>query len=153
MKQFLILATALLLPCLAIAKDKQKILNIEKDSEKTAYHITVTASYSAPKAPNVRVNVDFSYIDQDNNLYFGSVLSNSYHYTTRGSEKWATFKFAADFAELPKGKITGYYVELLDANSGKVVDSEGWKVSKTKHDEWKQLHAKTKPLKVKQAQY
>ena len=152
MKQFLTLATALLLPFLAIAKDKQKILDVEKDREKTAYYVTVEAAYSSDKIPNVRVNAEFSYIDEDNSLYFGSALSTSYHYTTRGSEKWATFKFVANFADLPKGKITGYYVELLDKDSGKVVDGEGWKVSKAKHDEWKQLHADAKPLKVKQTQ-
>ncbi len=151
MKTLLCLATALLLPFLAHAKDKDKILDIEKDSEKTTYRITVTASYSAPTTPNIQVGAEFSYEDQDGNLYFGSTKNTSYHYSTRGSEKWATYKFEADFSTLPKGKISGFYVDVMD-KSGKVADEEGWKVSKAKHVEWQTKHQSAKPLSVKQVQ-
>lgn len=152
MKLTKLLLLALLLPLSIYAKDKYKILDVEDEKEDSAMVLTIKASYEAESVPDIKIRVEFSYEDASGAKYFGEATSRFYNYTIRGSEKWATYQFKADYSGLPDGKLTGYYIELIDKNSGEVEDDENWKVSCAKHEEWKAEHSSAAKLPVKQKQ-
>lgn len=149
MKQYFTLIIAItLLPLLLSGKDKQKIEDIEKDSSKEEFTISITAKYSSPDKPDIFVEVEVSYLADEGTTYFGGIKNNMYHYHIRNGSKWAEFKFKVDLKDLPQGKISGFYVKLYDKDSEKLEDEDGWKVSKTRYPSWKETHSASKELNI-----